>query len=111
MATIQENIAAGQALVEALGLRCITSPNDMNPPCVLIGAPRFYMQNAVGAGYRQEIPIEIIARGLTWRDLDWLYAAAPAVADAVGAVSGTPTVYRMSDGRELPAYTIIMEGN
>ena len=78
---------------------------------MLIGSPRFNLQNAIGAALRAEIPVEVIARGLTWRDLEWLYDTAPLVADALSAVGGEPTVFRMSDGRELPGYTIMLEGN
>ena len=108
---IKSLVLEAQAIVEALGLRAVISPNDINPPCVLIGSPRFNLQNAVGAGLRAEIPVEVIARGLTWRDLEWLYDTAPLVADALSAVGGEPTVFRMSDGRELPGYTIMLEGN
>ena len=48
--TIKALILEAQAIVEALGVRAVISPNDLAPPCVLIGSPRFTMQNAIGAG-------------------------------------------------------------
>lgn len=111
MSDIKALVLEAQAIVEALGIRAAISPNDINPPCVLIGSPRFAMQNAIGAGFKATIPVEVIARSLTWRDLEWLYDTAPVVADALNGAEGNPTVYRMSDGRELPGYTIIIEGN
>jgi hypothetical protein len=109
--SIKSLILEAQTIVEALGLRAVISPNDLNPPCVLIGSPRFTMQNAISGGFVAEIPVEVIARSLTWRDLEWLYDTAPVVADALSGREGNPTVYRLSDGRELPAYTILIEGN
>ena len=110
--TIKSLILEAQAIVEALGVRAVISPNDLAPPCVLIGSPRFTMQNAIGVGgFVAEIPVEVVARSLTWRDLEWLYDTAPTVAEALAGREANPTVYRLSDGRELPAYTIIIEGN
>jgi len=107
--TVVDEVAA---LVAATGVRTITSPNDMNPPCALIGAP-YDVAAAYALGdpdsLTMTVPVELITRGLTDRDLTWLWDNVPAVMAAVSSASCEPTAYRMSDGRELPAYTITTE--
>ena len=107
--TVVDEVAA---LVAAMGIRTVTSPNDMNPPCALVGAP-YNVEAAYALGAEEAlamvVPVELITRGLTDRDLTWLYDTIPAVMVALSAATCEPTAYRMSDGRELPAYTITTE--
>ena len=107
--TVVDEVAA---LLAPLGIRVVTSPNDMNPPCALVGAP-YNVAAAYAMGPAESltmtVPVELIARGLTDRDLTWLWDTVPAVMTAVSSDSCEPTAYRMSDGRELPAYTITTE--
>ena len=110
--TILATLEEVRDAVAALGIRASLSPNDMNPPCALIGAPSPVDATfALNAGsVSLTIPVELIGRGLTVADLEWLYEQLPAVMVAVSATQANATVYRLSDGRELPAYTITLEG-
>lgn len=114
--SILELVDEVAALLEAAlpGARVVTSPMEMNPPCILVGAPSpIQAVYALGSEptVSAEIPVEVIGRGLTRRDLDWVWETVPVAMAAISAPEASATVYRMSDGRELPAYTLITEGS
>ena len=100
-----------QGAVKALGVRCIISPNDLNPPCVLIGVPGTVNTGTLdGASLLATVPVQVIGRGLTLKDMQWVTDTMDALMAALPFTTASPVVYRQSDGRELPAYTLTLEG-
>jgi hypothetical protein len=101
-----------QEAVKALGVRCIISPNDLNPPCVLVGAPTdLTTQAALGGGMACRIPLEVIATGQAANQLEWLLDTVELIHSALPVTTAGTVIYRLSDGRELPSYTLTLEGN
>ena len=102
-----------QAAVAALGIRCVLSPNQLNPPCVLIGAPNDITSAGAltGGGLMCRIPLEVIATGQAENQLEWLLNTVELIHDALPVTAASQLVYRLSDGRELPTYTLTLEGN
>ena len=107
--TLVDEVAA---LVGAVVPRTVTSPQNINPPCALVGAPYdITAQYALGTEVALSctVPVVLMARGLGDDDLTWLYQILPSVMAAMSATTANPTPYQMSDGRELPAFTIDTE--
>jgi hypothetical protein len=100
-----------QEAVAALGYRCIISPNDLNPPCVLVGVPTTVQSaHLAGDSLQAQLPVQIIGRGLLIHDMQWITDTMDALMAALPFTSASPVVYRLTDGKELPAYTLTLEG-
>ena len=103
-------VAEVVAAVQALGYRTVTSPNDINPPCVIVSPPSTgSLLN--GGGLRMTIPVTIIGASRSSRDQTTINEWLPPVMAALGATEFDGQIYYTESGQPLPAYTIQTEGH
>ena len=106
MSALQDARVELAGKVAAEGLRVVTDPRDVNPPCVLIGPPATIVRRA-GCGLEAAVPVLIIAPppgnedALVWQldTLEVLYSVLPAVTDAAATVVAVA-------GADAPAYEL-----
>lgn len=77
------------------GLRVVTNPKDINPPCVFINAPSIDPINYNIA--RMEIPVDVVTLGPASLDAlrDILAIVAKLMAKNVAVTSATPAVFEV----------------
>lgn len=94
-------------LTTITGLRIVTNPQNINPPCVFIDAPSFEAWNANIV--KLDFPIKIIGSGPAnlnaLRDL--LNITSQVLAKNVAVKSGQPTLVSLG-GQDFPAYSLLV---
>ena len=98
-----DNLASTLATIT--GLRVVTDPRDLNPPCVFLGAPTFEAWNYNIVKLTFQVTVIVNGPG----NLDALRASLSVAAQLLGknvaVTSGNPTTVNIG-GQEFPAYEL-----
>lgn len=91
--------------LEAVGIRAVTDPRNVTPPCVLVEPP---VITAVQSGHlvQLEIPISVIAPPPGNRDaIMGMLRTVDLIIEAVTVTTGSPGTY-IAGNTELPSYNL-----
>jgi len=91
--------------LESVGLRAVTDPRNLTPPCVLVEPPTITAVQSQSL-VELEFPISVVAPPPGNRDsVMWLLRATDLAIEAVTVTGGAPGSYTVG-ATELPAYNL-----